>query len=166
MLIYLVRHAIAVPRDELASLDDASRALTDRGIERMQRVVRGLAKLDVHLDEIWSSSLTRARQTAELLADLPGFHGRVRIVSPLAPGGALHDVVRDLQQVSRRAHVALVGHEPDMGELAGLLLTGSPRHFMPFKKGGVACVELEDAAPPMHGTLRWFATPRQLRRLG
>ncbi|MCB9851434.1 MAG: phosphohistidine phosphatase SixA [Phycisphaerales bacterium] len=164
MLVYLVRHAIAVERDALVSLDDASRELTDQGITRMRRAVRGLNKIGVEIDEIWTSPLTRARQTAEILADARGFHGRVRIAPALAPGGDVETVVRELREASRESSIALVGHEPDMGELATLLLTGKTGSFVPFKKGGIACVELDDGVPGT-GELKWLLTPKQLRNI-
>jgi phosphohistidine phosphatase len=166
MLVYIVRHAIAVPREDHIGLDDASRALTDRGIDRMRRIVRGLDALGVEISEIWTSSLVRARQTAEILAESRRFQGTVRTVPALAPGGDPTQLLRELQQASARASIALVGHEPDLGEFASLLLTGKTASFIPFKKGGVACIEIEKPTPPIHGELHWLMTPKQMRSIG
>lgn len=164
MLIYIVRHAIAVPRELHVGLDDAARELTEKGVERMHQIVRGLDGINVVLDEIWTSPLIRARQTADILAGARHFRGSVRPVAALAPGGDPTQIVRELATVSPQAAIALVGHEPDLGELAALLLTGRSQSFLEFKKGGVACIELESNAPP-RGTLRWLMTPRQMRNI-
>ncbi len=165
MLVYLVRHAIAVPRDSVAGLDDASRPLTDKGIDRMRRSVRGLDKLNVSIEEIWTSPLLRARQTADILAESRHFNGHSKTVNALAPGGDLNLLVRDLRQAGRTTSIALVGHEPDMGELATLLLTGLTASVIPFKKGGVACIEIDDLSPPIRGELLWLLTPKQMRSI-
>ncbi len=163
MLLYLVRHAIAVDREAHNGYDDASRALTEKGIDKMRRNVRGLDRLGVCLDEIWSSPLLRAHQTADLLAESANFQGQVRTLPCLAPGGDYAQVLRELQQSGDRPAIALVGHEPDLGELLGVLLTGRPTSFITFKKGGVACVEIEKLIHPLKGELRWLLTPKLLR---
>ena len=76
----------------------------------------------------------------------------------------MHEVIRELRETSRESMIALVGHEPDMGELTSLLLTGRPGGQFPFKKGGVACVEIDEPSPGA-GELIWFLTPKQLRKL-
>ena len=83
--LYLVRHAIAAERgDEWP--DDTKRPLTERGISRFKEAVGGLKRLDVAIDEIFTSPLVRARQTADLLA--AGVDGKptVKMLDALAPG--------------------------------------------------------------------------------
>jgi phosphohistidine phosphatase len=65
--LYLVRHAIAADRGSEWP-DDNKRPLTERGINRFKEAVKGLRHLDVQIDEIFTSPLVRARQTADLLA--------------------------------------------------------------------------------------------------
>ena len=67
--LYLVRHAIAAERgDEWP--DDSKRPLTEAGINRFKEAVEGLAWLDVGIDEIFTSPLVRAKQTATLMSEL------------------------------------------------------------------------------------------------
>ena len=61
--LYLVRHAIAAERGSEWP-DDTKRPLTERGISRFKEAVKGLRHLDVTVDEIFTSPLVRARQTA------------------------------------------------------------------------------------------------------
>ena len=46
--------------------------------------------------------------------------------------------------------MALVGHEPDIGEMAAQL--AGLRHRLEFKKGAVCRIDIESLAPPGHGT--------------
>ena len=161
--IYLVRHAIAAERGEEWP-DDAKRPLTERGINRFRECVKGLRALDVVIDEIFTSPLVRARQTADLLA--AGVQGRpvVKILDAMAPGHAPATVITQLAKVAREPRIALVGHEPDLGELAAHVV-GAQRP-LPFKKGGIARLDVEGLSLKRPGALIWFVPPRILRRLG
>lgn len=162
--LYLVRHGLAGERGP-AFPDDRLRPLTAEGAARFRQAVRGLAALDVSLDLVLTSPLVRARQTAELLvAGLPS-HPRLEVVDALAPGGRLPLVLEAIAQQVRQRHarIALVGHEPDLGELAARLL--GARGTVQFKKGAVCCIELHGRSAAGPGTLRWHAPPRLLRRL-
>jgi phosphohistidine phosphatase len=164
MRIYLVRHAVAVPRHAPGIVDDASRELTPQGASRMRRAVRGLVKLKISPERIWSSAYIRCRQTADILAQAFPDAGAVRTLRGLAPGGSLGQVVAILSENTSLREVALVGHEPDLGELASRLL-GLSTPVLRFKKGGVACIQIEQFASPPAGELCWLLTPRQLRAM-
>ena len=160
--LYLVRHAIAAERGEEWP-DDTKRPLTVRGINRFKEVVRGLRHLDVELDEIYTSPLVRARQTADLLAGGVGGKPVVRTLDALAPGHTPSAVMAQLAKVSRGSRVALVGHEPDLGELAAHLI-GAQRS-LEFRKGGVGRIDVGALTSRRAGSLIWFLPPRVLRGL-
>lgn len=161
--ICLVRHAIAAERGP-AWPDDSARPLTERGVARFTAIVKGLARLDVVVDEIFTSPFARAAQTAALLAaGLPG-KPQVRGLETLAPGNTPSDVLQELSRATRRRRVALVGHEPGLGELAGHLL--GIRRALPLGKGGACHIDIERFDTRLAGELRWFLTPKVLRRLG
>ncbi|MDD3519097.1 MAG: phosphohistidine phosphatase SixA, partial [Chromatiales bacterium] len=61
--------------------------------------------------------------------------------------------------------VMLVGHEPNLSALASCLLTGDGRLALDFRKGAVCRIDMNDAVAAGHGTLRWFLTQSQLRKL-
>jgi phosphohistidine phosphatase len=160
--LYLVRHAIAAERgDEWP--DDAKRPLTERGISRFNDVVRGLERLDVSIDEIFTSPLVRARQTADLLAT--GMKGKatVKTLDALAPEHAPATVMTQLARAAKRSRVALVGHEPGLGELAAHLI-GAQR-ALAFRKGGIARIDLGSITSRRAGSLIWFLPPKVLRQL-
>ena len=83
--LYLIRHAIAHERGE-AWPDDRIRPLTEDGVARMARQAHGLVALDVSFDEILTSPLVRARQTADILADAYRASPRIVEVPALEPG--------------------------------------------------------------------------------
>ena len=160
--LYLVRHAIAAARGEEWP-DDTKRPLTETGITRFKEAVEGLAWFDVGIDEIFTSPLVRAKQTATLLANGLGNKTSVKTLEALAPGHTPRQVMNELSRSAKRHRIALVGHEPALGELAAHLI-GAPRP-LPFKKGGVCLIAIQGLTSRRPGELVWFLPPKVLRRL-
>ena len=160
--LYLVRHAVAAERGSEWP-DDTKRPLTERGIARFKEVVKGIRRLDVTIDEIFTSPLLRAKQTAELLA--AGLEGKpaIKILDALAPGHTSSAVMTNLARVAKRRKVALVGHEPELGELAAYLI-GAGR-ALPFKKGGVCRIDVGSLTSKRAASLVWFFPPSVLRQV-
>jgi phosphohistidine phosphatase len=161
--LYLVRHAIAAERGANYP-DDRERPLTSEGIARFKLSVEGLKDLDMSIDLVLTSPLVRAAHTAELLVSGLSSKPRVEQLEALAPGGRLPAVLEAISKYSKRyRRIALVGHEPDLGELAAKLIQA--RGGIEFKKGAVSCIELDGAMPTGPGTLRWLLPPRALRKI-
>lgn len=158
--IYLIRHGVAEDRGDKWP-DDTKRPLTAEGMSRMEKTARGLARLDVGFDLILSSPLVRTRQTAEIVAAEIAGHPAIVSIDALAPGGDYAAVVSALEKQSRKPRIALVGHEPAIGELAARLI-GS-RHPIEFKKGAVCRIDLDEIPPNGPGNLRWMVPSRFLR---
>lgn len=164
MQLYLVRHGIA--ENVSASGSDADRTLTDEGRDKMARAVRGLVEIGVTLDRIVTSPLLRAKETAEILAE--GLGGvEIDVASELAAGASPQKVLAVAAHTEADG-LALVGHQPDLGRVASVLLSGSPSTCpLPFRKGAVACFEGEIVPGGGHRMdLEWFVTPKQLRAIG
>lgn len=159
--LYLVRHGLAEERGD-AWPDDTKRPLTDEGISRMRKAARGLARLGVSVEVVLTSPLVRARQTAEILAGALDPRPSLVNVDSLAPDGTYASVVADLEKHARKTRLALVGHEPMIGELAARFL-GS-RHPIEFKKGAVCRIDI-DLPPAGPGDIRWMLTPKIMRAL-
>ena len=159
--LYLVRHAIAEERGPEYP-DDSKRPVSRRGCRRMKAAARGLATLTSDVDAILTSPLVRAVQTAEILSsalsDAP-----MSICPALAPDHEPADVARELARLAGKEAIALVGHEPGLGELAAWLIGASVP--LPFKKGGIARIDVKRLPPGQDGTLVWMATPKMLRGL-
>jgi phosphohistidine phosphatase len=162
-LLYLVRHGVAAEQGSEFPNDD-ERPLTSDGIDRMRAEVLGLRALDVSLDRVLTSPLVRAAQTAEILAAGLGCAAPLVTVDALRPGGRYEALLAALARLGNDRSVALVGHMPSIGEMAARLIgAGEP---LPFKKGGVCCIETDALPPAGAGELRWFVPPRALRALG
>jgi phosphohistidine phosphatase len=160
--LYIVRHAIAAERGEEWP-DDSKRPLTEAGVNRFREVVEGLAWLGIDIDEIFTSPLVRAKQTATLLAHGLGNTVSVKTLDALAPGHSPRQVINDLSRAAKNHRIALVGHEPGLGELAAHLI-GAARQ-LPFKKGGVCYITIQGLTSRRPGELVWFIPPKVLRRL-
>ena len=161
--LYLVRHAVAAERGDDWP-DDTKRPLTAKGVSRFKEVVRGLVWLGVGLDEIYSSPLVRAKQTADLLSEGLKERTSVRTIDELSPGHEPASVLAELGKRVKRRRVALVGHEPDLGELAAALID-APR-ALAFRKGGVCRIDVDRVGASAQGSLIWFLPPKVLRKTG
>ncbi|MBS1817864.1 MAG: phosphohistidine phosphatase SixA [Acidobacteria bacterium] len=160
--LYLIRHAVAEERGD-AWPDDAQRPLTDVGRTRMRKVAQGLARVGIGLDVILTSPLVRARQTADIVAAAFKHPPAIVAFDALSPETPHADIVAGLRRYGRKKRVALVGHEPDLGQLAGRLL--GMKTPVPFKKGAVCRIDVSKLPPTAPGTLQWFATPAMLRAM-
>jgi len=161
MILYLVRHAVAMEREDWDSSDE-SRPLTDEGAERMREAARGLARTGLAVDRILSSPFTRARQTADILAkelDRP----KPVLTDALACGCSGVGALRELAELKSDESVMLVGHEPDLGHLAAFFL-GAARP-LPFKKGAMMAIEFECRAGQGKGRILWYLPTKLIRRL-
>jgi phosphohistidine phosphatase len=162
--LYLIRHGLAAERGPNFP-DDTKRPLTSRGIVRLRREAKALVALDVLFEVILTSPLVRTRQTAEAFASAFREPPPIVNVPSLAPGGTHNAIVDDLaKQSHRRKKIAIVGHEPDIGELAARLL--GLRKAIEFKKGAVCRIDVAALPPTGNGQLKWFLTPRILRKIG
>lgn len=139
MLIYLIRHAEAVPEDVAGS--DADRWLSARGREAARGLARLLREQQVAPDAFITSPLPRATQTAELVAAGLDYLGPIEVEPALAPGCHPRVVVDGL--AARGAAVVVVGHEPTISML-GALLTGRPS-FPSFRTA--QCAAIDRGAP-------------------
>lgn len=160
--LYLIRHGLAAERGEEYP-DDSKRPLTSEGIARLRKEARALDALGIGFDQILTSPLVRARQTADVFAESLKSTPPVANTDALAPAGAPANVIQELHRHAKKGRIALVGHEPNMGELAARLV--GARAPFEFKKGAICRIDFETLPPKGLGTLRWFVTPRMLRRL-
>ncbi|MDQ3069445.1 MAG: phosphohistidine phosphatase SixA [Acidobacteriota bacterium] len=160
--LYLIRHGIAADRGKDWP-DDTKRPLTPRGVTRLKETAAGLKDIGVKFDLILTSPLARARQTAEVLQQGVSRSALIEETRLLAPGGAPADLIELLRSKKKLRRIALVGHEPDLGQLAAFLV--GARAPLVFKKGGVARIDFDKLPPVPPGHLQWFALPKMLRAL-
>ena len=110
-----------------------------------------------------TSPLVRTRQTAEVVASALDPRPHIVTAESLAPGGTFQSVMADLEKQAKKTRLALVGHEPGIGELAARLI--GARQPIEFKKGAICRIDVGTLPPQGPGALRWFITPKTLRAI-
>ena len=161
----LLRHGIAVERDEWEG-PDGDRPLTEYGAKRVRQVVAGLNRLDVQPTHVLSSPLIRAIETAKIAHRSLRVRSAMHIVDELLPDAPPNQLLSIMHKLPSESCVLCVGHEPQLGMAASVLLSGRVSASFPLKKAGACLIELPIQAKPGQGVLRWWLTPAQLRALG
>ncbi len=165
MQLYIVRHGIAIDREDPKCPPDPERYLTEEGLEKTAQVAKGVAALGIAGDLFLSSPYIRAVQTAEIFArELDYAKQKIRRTDMLLPGAEPSHVFRELARDKQASAVFLFGHAPQLDDVIATAL-GPKKHLTALKKAGVALVELKRVSPPI-GTLVWLAVPKLLRRAG
>ena len=168
MRLYLVRHAIAVPRGTAGFLNDADRPLTPEGRTQARKVARGLKRLGITVDVILTSPLVRSQETAQQISKEFGAEAALRKSEALLPDASPRETMKAMQTYTRKEGLMAVGHEPHMTRWLTELIAGESGFFRcVLKKGAVVCVEMEGKDFFQGaGTLRWMLTPKQLSLIG
>ena len=149
MEVYLIRHGIAADRE--AYTNDGERPLTDKGYQKTEKVARRLWEIGLRFDLILTSPLIRACQTAEILQNV-GLSEKIEEFAPLAPDGDIQAWVSwwfQWRYNSHRSCLALVGHQPNLGNWAETLVWGNAPGKLVVKKAGVIGVKLPETGTPV-----------------
>jgi phosphohistidine phosphatase len=144
--------------------DDRARPLTSEGKKEMRQVARALVALVPKLDILATSPLTRAAQTAEIVAR--EYDCEIETLEALTPDREPDQALRWLQKKPAADTVAVVGHEPHLSTFVGYLLTGDASSFIDLKKSGACLLDMADKPQRGRGMLEWLLSPRVLNRLG
>lgn len=167
MDLFLLRHGIAVDRGTPGFEDDSQRPLTPKGAARIHRIAQAAKRLRLKFDLILSSPYLRTQQTAHMFASFYGIEDRLRLTENLIGGASPADLIGEIHESYGDAlSILLVGHEPYLSILAGMLLAGDEKVSITFKKGGLCKFSVDDA---LHygrcATLEWLMTPKQMLNL-
>jgi phosphohistidine phosphatase len=161
--LYILRHAIAAERGAGGFAKDSDRPLTPEGRQKLRRVARAMTKLELDIELIVSSPFVRARQTAELAADALHLREKLQFSDHLTPQGKPEDLIEELKHLRPGPDgVLLVGHEPYLGKLVSLLVTGTPDLSLTLKKAGLCKLTLTGLTAGRCAILEWLLTPKQL----
>jgi phosphohistidine phosphatase len=160
MNLYLMRHANA-GLSRVNPLLDNKRALIKEGKEQCVLMAHLLSALDAQIEVIVSSPLKRALQTAQFVGTELGFDGKVEISKALAPDGNYGAFQDLLARYADREGVLAVGHNPNLFQFLGRLVTGNGGANLRMRKGSVARVDM-DRHPPQ---LQWLIDPRTARSI-
>lgn len=165
MQLYIVRHGIAIDREDPQCPPDPERFLTEEGIEKTKQVARGVAEVAAVPDLMLSSPYVRALQTAELFAKALEYpKEKIGKTDFLLPGAESLQLFRELSRDKDSSVVFVFGHAPHLDDLIATALN-SKHHITSLKKAGVALLELKRLVPP-GGELIWLSTPKILRKAG
>jgi phosphohistidine phosphatase len=163
MDLYIVRHGIAIDREDPKCPADPERYLTEEGVDKTRQVAKAIAALGIGADLMISSPYVRAMQTAEIFANaLKYSKQKIRRSDLLLPGAESSALFRELAKDKQSSSVFLFGHAPHLDEFIAAAL-GSKHRITALKKAGVAALQLKRISPPSAEFL-WLATPRFLRR--
>jgi len=163
MRIHLLRHGIAIDREDPSCPAETERDLTRQGEKRTKAAARGLAALDLGIELILTSPFVRAQRTADIAARALGL-GDPQVTNALCwdvSPTLLRDELATMREVDS---VLCAGHAPHL-DLFIAELVGSSVPVTQLKKSGLAIVDasLEHSRP---GTLVALYPPRVLRALG
>jgi phosphohistidine phosphatase len=156
--LYLVRHAIA--EDSAGYEDDSLRPLTEKGREKMKKIADALCEIGVQPDLIVSSPYVRASQTAAILAKELKYKEELSYSDFLVPMGEPNDMIGEINEKYPADELMLVGHEPSLSALAGVLLAGNADIAINLKKGGVCCLSVDNLHYDRKAVLEWLITPK------
>jgi phosphohistidine phosphatase len=158
MEFYLIRHAEAAALGESGISDDAHRPLTSAGVQQCEALAHALRRHDVRFDQVLTSPLLRAHQTAEvLLQHWPPPAPPLHVCDYLAPGHKRRKLTRFIRDLGGEC-VALVGHMPDLAVYASWLI-GGKKAQLDLAKAGIACIHFDGKTGKGHGLLVSLVPP-------
>ena len=160
MNLYLMRHANAGLRKPNPKLD-LKRGLVKEGKEQCILMARVLSALKVQVDVVVSSSLKRALQTAQFVATELGHEAKIEISPALAPDGNFAAFQDLMAKYASYEGVLVVGHNPNLNQFLGKLVTGNGGASLRLRKGAIARVDM-DRHPAQ---LNWLIDPRMARNI-
>lgn len=149
MELFLLRHAKA----ERFTVSDEARTLTAEGREAAKRVGKFCKAQGVRPELILASPLTRAQETAQLVA--AAWEGEVVTAEFAASGMSPSVALNHLQEYRRFRSVMLVGHEPDLSQLIAVLLGLRSSHAVEVGTATLIGIRLSSFHPG-GGQLQFF----------
>lgn len=157
MEIYLLRHGIAAPKTPQGR--DLDRVLTAQGIKGIQNVVMRARASGFNPLSVVSSPYLRAKQSAELAAEILAFDQPILTSSRATPDSAPSDLWQEIRE-SGSGSLLVVSHEPLLST-ATAWMTGSTRVMIEFYPGTLVRIDCDPVGPVPRGTFRWKLDPHE-----
>jgi len=162
MVLYVVRHADALPVGGLIRRD-SDRPLSPRGEQDAVLMGDMLARLDGTMGVILTSPLLRAAQTGEIFQKSLGGGITLRTSQHLEPGFRPKAFVDELKRLRGHQGVVAIGHQPDLSNLIGSLISGGPRAAIAMPACAIARLAFESEDLSGTAVLHWLVTPQAVR---
>lgn len=160
MKLYIIRHAHAELRHEFAKTGrpDRERPLVEKGFQRMDQVLSFFHQHEEKIDKFLVSPYTRCQETASICHQFFP-EAEVQTSDHLAPD---HSAKRlyELIQKQELDSLAVIGHEPDLGQFISWLLFRQATDHFPMKKAGIAKMDLYKDG---RAYLKWMISPKLLQ---
>ncbi len=150
MALYLVQHGKSLSKEI-----DPRQGLSEEGRADTRRIAEVAAGYRVPVSAIWHSTKTRARQTAEIMAEYLHPEKGVLEKEGLKP---LDDVAAFAARIPEFEDIMLVGHLPFMARMTSHLILGKqePPVFK-FQNSGIVCLRKTPEDP--HWLIAWTLMP-------
>ena len=159
-------------KDSLLVASDFDRPLTIAGKREVTDIAKSLQELGLKFNFIITSPLTRAHQTASLVAMAFKIENNMESWEELKPEGNRKELYRKLSQKFKQdSSVLIVGHEPYLSSLISEAIfegnpVGTAGGRIVLKKAGLAKVRINSFPNQMiQGELRWLLTPKHMKRI-
>jgi phosphohistidine phosphatase len=164
MNIYVLRHGIAVERGTEGFEKDSERPLTGKGRRQLRKSAAAMKRMNLRFDLILSSPYTRARQTAEIVAEELKLKKRLKLSDALRYENDPEAMIAEIAGLkSKPKNLLLVGHEPYLSHLISRLISGNGDMAIDFKKGGLCKLEKSEGTASAH--LAWLLTPKLMKEM-
>jgi len=146
MKVYFVQHGIALSKDH-----NEKRPLSEAGENEVRTVAQHLKTHEVAISKICHSGKLRARQTAELFAEILNV-GVVSEISGLKPNDAPEMLIQQINDDG----VMYIGHLPNLQHVVAKIAGSNGNSpVIKFQNAGVVCIDIEEG----EGRIEWFITP-------
>jgi phosphohistidine phosphatase len=151
MALYLVQHGKSLPKDQ-----DPDQGLSEEGKAETEMIAKTAKEKGVTVSQIRHSVKTRARQTAEILAQALIPNQGVQEISGIKP---MDDVAEAAANLDPSENVMLVGHLPFMERMTAFLVTGSiDKPILKFQNSGIVCLDKD--ADAQAWVILWALLPK------
>jgi len=157
MEIYILRHGIA--EEAHGGMRDADRALTSEGAKKLQHVLRRARAIDVQPPLILTSPYRRARETAQVAAEVLRNGSSLLEIQALTPDSSPEAVWDEIRVHKSEAQIMLVGHEPLLSSVYAYLLNAASVQI-DVKKGSLGRIDVDRFSGQPRGVLRWLIYPK------
>jgi phosphohistidine phosphatase len=162
MDLYLVRHGES-GRSLTDVKRDSARSLTSAGRKEVEEIANSIERLGVKFDGIATSSLPRAKETAQIIARRQK-KAKLLVWDELRPEGDRRAMMSRLAKMGHESEILLVGHEPYLTSVLADLMGAKPGTIL-LKKAGLVRFRVTSFTPSVKGELRWLLSPRVLKAI-
>jgi phosphohistidine phosphatase len=147
MELILWRHAEAEPGEP-----DEERVLTAKGRKQAARMAEWLDRNLPSRCRIFVSPTKRTLQTAQALGR------KFKVETELAPDAAPETILKIAKWPDAHEPVLIVGHQPTLGQVASLLIAGTPQNWS-IRKANVWWITRKENEGRTHNFIRAVITP-------